>query len=117
MDIVAPGVPNRRLARFARAQGFVGVGEYPRSGFVHVDVRERSYFWVDSSGPGQRSRERRVRLGEARRHDARARDRGEDVVVDVADSEDTPGAAPAVDERGADSTTVTARAPSSTLQP
>ena len=31
--------------------GFVGVGVYPVSGFVHLDVRERSYFWVDTSGP------------------------------------------------------------------
>ena len=40
------------VARFARSLGFCGVGIYPTSGFVHVDVRERSFYWVDASGPG-----------------------------------------------------------------
>lgn len=30
-----------------------GVGFYPQSTFVHVDVRERSTYWVDESGPGE----------------------------------------------------------------
>jgi len=34
----------------------VGVGYYPNSTFVHVDVRkERSAFWIDYSGPGERA--------------------------------------------------------------
>ena len=40
--------------------GFVGVGIYPTSQFVHVDVRPRSYFWIDNSGPGKRNRERGI---------------------------------------------------------
>ena len=92
MDIVVPGVPNARLARFARRQGFVGVGQYPRSGFVHVDVRERSYYWVDSSAPGRRSRERRIRRAEGYRNDARARERGEEPVPDL---DEEPPARPA----------------------
>ena len=36
----------------------VGVGYYPTSEFVHVDHRSSSYFWIDRSGPGQRSRTR-----------------------------------------------------------
>ena len=32
----------------------VGVGYYPNSGFLHVDVaRKRRVYWVDTSGPGQ----------------------------------------------------------------
>jgi hypothetical protein len=31
----------------------IGVGYYPNSTFVHLDVRERSTLWVDYSGPGQ----------------------------------------------------------------
>ncbi len=86
MDIALPGVSNAALARFARRQGFVGVGEYPRSGFVHVDVRARSYFWVDSSNPGARSRERQVRRSESSRYDAAARARGELSVPDIGDT-------------------------------
>jgi uncharacterized protein YcbK (DUF882 family) len=34
----------------------VGVGYYPNSTFVHLDVRkDRSAFWIDYSGPGERS--------------------------------------------------------------
>ena len=47
------------------------------SGFVHVDVRERSYFWVDTSGPGKRSRIRGILADVAARSDAQASARGE----------------------------------------
>ena len=34
----------------------IGVGYYPNSTFVHLDVRkERSAFWIDYSGPGERA--------------------------------------------------------------
>ena len=34
----------------------VGVGYYPNSTFVHVDVRkDKSAFWIDYSGPGERA--------------------------------------------------------------
>jgi len=35
--------------------GGMGIGIYPRSGFIHVDYRapgEPSYRWTDYSGPG-----------------------------------------------------------------
>jgi hypothetical protein len=53
VDIVVPGVPNDEVAGYAREFGRVGVGHYPVSGFVHLDVRDRSFFWRDPSGPGQ----------------------------------------------------------------
>lgn len=53
-DIRLPGVPPVDLANFVRANfERVGVGYYPTSLFVHVDVRKRSYYWRDPSGPGQ----------------------------------------------------------------
>jgi uncharacterized protein YcbK (DUF882 family) len=55
-DIVVPGAKDAEVAEFAKTLGRVGVGIYPRSGYVHVDVREASHYWVDSSGPGQRAR-------------------------------------------------------------
>ncbi|WP_394822125.1 YcbK family protein [Pendulispora albinea] len=77
IDFVVPGATDQDVARFARETGFVGVGVYPISSFVHVDVRQRSYFWVDRSGPGRSSRERGVLLDVAQHADARARQRGD----------------------------------------
>jgi len=77
IDIVVPGARDDEVARFARSFGFAGVGLYTRSGFVHIDTRPRSFFWIDSSGPGQKSRIQQVygKIGEE--SDARALDRGE----------------------------------------
>jgi uncharacterized protein YcbK (DUF882 family) len=39
-----------------RAFQGVGVGYYPNSGFIHLDVgRKQSAFWIDYSGPGERA--------------------------------------------------------------
>jgi len=54
VDLVLPGVKDSAVAAYARTLGSTGVGIYPRAGYVHVDVREKSYFWRDMSGPGQR---------------------------------------------------------------
>jgi uncharacterized protein YcbK (DUF882 family) len=77
LDIVVPGAKDEDVAKFARELGFVGVGVYPASGFVHVDVRDRSYFWVDASGPGKRNRERGILGDLAKKSDAQALARGE----------------------------------------
>ncbi|MEO8876001.1 MAG: DUF882 domain-containing protein [Polyangiaceae bacterium] len=77
IDIIVPGASDPAVAQFAREQGFVGVGLYPTSGFVHVDVRQRSYFWLDSSAPRHRNRERGVLGDLAKRSDAAAAARGE----------------------------------------
>jgi uncharacterized protein YcbK (DUF882 family) len=50
-DIAVPGVSLRALRRFLDGldDGGMGVGLYPKSGFVHVDVRPPpSYRWVDT---------------------------------------------------------------------
>jgi uncharacterized protein YcbK (DUF882 family) len=60
IDLVVPGTADADVAAYARTLGFVGVGIYPTSGFVHVDIRDRSYFWSDASGPGRRNRERGI---------------------------------------------------------
>jgi uncharacterized protein YcbK (DUF882 family) len=77
VDIVVPGASDADVAKFAREVGFCGVGIYPSSGFVHVDVRDRSYFWVDASAPGRRNRERGILGDLASRSDAQAVARGE----------------------------------------
>jgi uncharacterized protein YcbK (DUF882 family) len=77
MDFIVPGARDADVAAFARELGFVGVGIYPTSGFVHLDVRDRSYFWSDSSGPGRRNRERGILGDVARSSDRNASGRGE----------------------------------------
>ena len=60
LDIRIQGVPNTAVRDYLR-QTFrnVGIGFYPRSHFVHIDVRERSSYWVDWSGPGESPRYQR----------------------------------------------------------
>jgi uncharacterized protein YcbK (DUF882 family) len=77
MDMIVPGTTDDEVAKWARELGFVGVGIYPTSGFVHVDVRDRSYFWIDSSAPGKRTRERGILGDLATKSDAAALVRGE----------------------------------------
>ena len=80
LDLVVPGTVDEEIAKFAREQGFCGVGTYPVSGFVHLDVRPRSYFWVDSSGPGKKSRVRGILPDVANRSDGEAQKRGDLVI-------------------------------------
>ena len=56
VDFRVGGVSNAELRDYLR-QSFakVGVGYYPNSVFVHFDVRQRSAFWIDYSGPGDDS--------------------------------------------------------------
>ena len=84
MDLIVPGVSDADVATFARTLGFVGVGIYPVSGFVHIDVRDRSYFWSDSSAPGRKNRERGILGDLARAADREGAARGELVVTSCA---------------------------------
>jgi uncharacterized protein YcbK (DUF882 family) len=92
IDLVVPGTSDEEVARYERDQGFVGVGVYPVSGFVHLDVRERSYFWVDYSGPGKRNRTRGILADLAAKSDARALARGEHGVPPFVISSDVDAA-------------------------
>jgi uncharacterized protein YcbK (DUF882 family) len=54
VDFRVKGVSNAALRDYLRkSYDRVGVGYYPNSVFVHFDVRQRSAFWIDYSGPGQ----------------------------------------------------------------
>jgi uncharacterized protein YcbK (DUF882 family) len=56
VDIRVPGVSNERLRDYLKSFSKVGVGYYPNSHHVHLDVRDdRSAYWVDTSGPGERA--------------------------------------------------------------
>jgi uncharacterized protein YcbK (DUF882 family) len=77
VDLVVPGIADEEVARFAREMGFTGVGVYPTSQFVHVDIRPRSFFWVDYSGPRMKNRERGIMGDVAEKSDADALARGQ----------------------------------------
>ena len=55
VDFRVPGVSNRELWNYCKRFDNVGLGLYPNSNFVHMDVRDRSYYWIDDSGPGEES--------------------------------------------------------------
>jgi uncharacterized protein YcbK (DUF882 family) len=80
VDLIVPGVADEEVARFAREMGFAGVGVYPASQFVHIDIRPRSYFWVDYSGPHMKNRERGILADVAAQSDAAALSRGQAAV-------------------------------------
>jgi len=53
MDFRVVGVPNEVLRDYCRTLKNVGVGYYPNSTFVHLDVRSTPAFWIDFSRPGE----------------------------------------------------------------
>jgi uncharacterized protein YcbK (DUF882 family) len=53
VDFRILGVPNEVVRDFCRTLRDVGCGYYPNSTFVHMDVRDKSTFWIDYSRPGE----------------------------------------------------------------
>ncbi len=53
VDFRVPGVPNEVVRDYCRTLRDVGCGFYPNSTFVHMDVRDKSSFWIDYSRPGE----------------------------------------------------------------
>lgn len=53
IDIRIEGVPNEVLRDYCLTLNRVGVGYYPRSSFIHLDVRPQAAYWVDWSRPGE----------------------------------------------------------------
>ena len=56
VDFSIPGVTNTVLRDYVRRFRNCGVGFYPNSSFVHLDVRETAAYWVDYAGPGEAPR-------------------------------------------------------------
>lgn len=59
VDFRIRGVNPHTIWTWAKRFNHVGLGWYPTSKFVHLDVREKSAYWIDDSGPGQRARYRK----------------------------------------------------------
>lgn len=53
LDFSVEGVPNTVVRDFCRTFRNAGVGYYPNSTFVHLDVRAGKAYWVDYSRPGE----------------------------------------------------------------
>lgn len=53
VDFIVLGVPNEIVRDYLREFDDVGVGYYPNSSFVHLDVRNHSAYWIDYAGPGE----------------------------------------------------------------
>ncbi len=54
VDFSVPGIPNDVLRDYLRqTMKDVGVGYYPNSTHVHLDIREEDAYWVDYSSPGK----------------------------------------------------------------
>lgn len=54
VDFSIPGVPNEVIRDYLlHTFDNVGVGYYPNSTHVHLDIRDKSTYWVDYSRPGQ----------------------------------------------------------------
>ncbi len=72
LDFKLQGVYPQALASYLRGLSRVGVGIYtnPKTQFVHLDVRDQSFHWVDASPPGVKWRERQLRDPHAAQRDA-----------------------------------------------
>ncbi|MBX3201251.1 MAG: DUF882 domain-containing protein [Labilithrix sp.] len=62
LDFQLVGVRAASLAAYARGFPCAGVGVYthPKTQYIHLDVREQSFHWLDGSPPGVTWRERRL---------------------------------------------------------
>lgn len=56
IDFRVQGVPIEVVRDYCRTFGHVGVGFYPRTRFVHLDVRRESAYWVDWAAAGEAPR-------------------------------------------------------------
>ena len=53
IDFSIIGVRNAELRDYLLTLDQVGVGYYPNSSFVHLDVRPDKTYWIDYAGPGE----------------------------------------------------------------
>jgi hypothetical protein len=72
LDFKLVGVRASILAAYLRDAPRAGVGIYthPRTQFVHLDVRDVSYHWIDASAPGKHWREGTLRDPGGKKRDA-----------------------------------------------
>jgi uncharacterized protein YcbK (DUF882 family) len=108
-DMRVQGIKNSELRDFFRTHfSKVGVGFYPNSSFVHLDVRKSaSAFWIDWSGPGETAQYSDDALDDLRTGRA---DTGRRITID-------PSWAEEEDDDGSGEGDAAAVAPSAALSP
>jgi hypothetical protein len=72
IDFRLAGAKPEAVAAYLRSLPRIGVGIYTHPGtqFVHVDVREQSFYWIDASPPGVHWHERQLRDRSTAKRDA-----------------------------------------------
>jgi len=85
VDFSIPGIDNVTLRDYLRTLTSVGVGYYPNSSFVHLDVRDTNTYWVDYAGPGEAPR----------KTNSRTHDHDQEAEGDLQDPEVSEGDRPA----------------------
>jgi uncharacterized protein YcbK (DUF882 family) len=72
VDFKLEHVRANQLAAWCRTLARAGVGIYthPRTQYVHLDVRDMSYHWLDASPPGIKWREKQLRDPAQKKRDA-----------------------------------------------
>jgi len=70
LDFSIPGIPNEALRDYLRTLDDIGVGYYPNSSFVHLDVRGYNSYWIDYAGPGEAPRKSSKKKGDKKRKDS-----------------------------------------------
>lgn len=72
LDFQLDGVKAPALAAYTRTYPRAGVGIYthPKTQYIHLDVREQSYHWIDASPPGVTWREGLLRDASRDKRDA-----------------------------------------------
>ncbi len=72
VDFRVRGVDAKKVWSWCKRFRRIGLGYYPKSKFVHLDTREKAYYWIDDSGPGE---EAKYRSGVTQSSVERKRDR------------------------------------------
>ena len=94
VDFSVVGVPNSAVRDYLVTLGKVGVGYYPNSTFLHLDVRRAPTYWVDYAGPGEAPRRTAQSRGapEPMDHDDRAEEAAESGPTESATGDAPTGA-------------------------
>ena len=59
VDFRVRGVNSKKVWKWCKRFGRIGLGYYPTSKFVHLDARQKAYYWIDDSGPGEAAQYRK----------------------------------------------------------
>ena len=111
VDFSIPGVANTVVRDYVRRFRNCGIGYYPNSSFVHLDVRDTAAYWVDYAGPGEAPRNKPRPDISDRQADSEASGPIEEAGGDVDDRPESGSRSPTLSKKpGADVTTGASRA-------